>query len=193
MSEYFRKPCGVGFSGGSLLPEPGVGGCLALPDGWVTFPRAATGSTPVTTWVITAPSLAFQPSCSPEESSRFLRCSQQEAKESLGTEGVKIWVVLHRPEERSQLQKMDQRTSEDRDFVTGTWIPEALRRGAGSGAQVRPTWSRARTDGRCPWAGRGGSLPPHLLFLGRPVELFLLILIVLSGSQKVSGGVSAGQ
>ena len=160
----------------------------------MTLPGAATGSTPVTTWVIAAPSLAFQPSCSPEESSRFLRRSQQEAKESLGTEGVKIWVVLHRPEERSQLQKMDQRPSEDRDCVTGTWIPEVLRRGAGSGAQVRPTWSRARMDGRCPWAGQGaGGVTPHLPSFGRPVELFLLILIFLSGSQKVSGGVSAGQ
>ena len=76
VSKCFRKPCGAGISRGSLLPEPGVGGCLALADGWVTFPGAATGSTPVTTWVITSPSLAFQPSFSPEESSRFLRHSQ---------------------------------------------------------------------------------------------------------------------
>lgn len=111
-----------------------MGGCLALPDRWVTFPGAATGSTPVTTWVITAPSLAFQPSFGPEESSRFLRHSHQEAKESLGKEGVKIWVVLHRQEGRSQFQQIDQRPSEARGCVTGTWIPEAWRNGAESRA-----------------------------------------------------------
>ena len=44
-----------------------------------------------------------------------------------------------------------------------------------------------------PGQGGGGGVTPHLLFFGRPVELFLLILIFLSGSQKVGGGVSAGQ
>ena len=41
-------------------------------------------------------------------------------------------------------------------------------------------------DGRSPWAGLGHFFPIFSLF-GGLAELFLLILIFLSGSQKVGG------
>lgn len=47
-------------------------------------------------------------------------------------------------------------------------------------------------DGRSPWAGLGHFFPIFSLF-GGLAELFLLILIFLSGSQKVGGSFSRGQ
>lgn len=47
-------------------------------------------------------------------------------------------------------------------------------------------------DGRSPWAGVGHFFPIFSLF-GGPAELFLPILIFLSGSQKVGGSVSRRQ
>lgn len=129
MSKCFRKPCGAGISRGSLLPEPGVGGCLALPDGWVTFPGSNRKHTCHYLGNYFCPHWSFYSQASALKSHRAFSGILSRGKGKLKKRGGENpGSLLHGREGRPQLQQMDHRPSEARGCATGTWIPEAWER-----------------------------------------------------------------